>query len=861
MRCFVAGALVAPLLAWTDKVTSTPSLVQIDFGPYGSYLPGNGEDYCGPTASSMSLLWLGKNGFTQLAPAAATEVEMQNLVEVMGGLMNTTPSGGNAGTGYDEYLEGWETYFRARGVGNRFTRAANPNTPDLNWLANHNGNQTVVNFTVAWFSETSTPGTYAQAGGHFLTLLATDVPAGTATINNPYPSALFNVANLPSSNPQTPSVAALDPSYTLVWEGNDTVSGAGYSQLITPIYPGSGNLAVLDGAIAWTVSESALTSAPGYAPETWTLNATKSISAGNGVLEVLAPVAGAFGFSKSGEGSIVFTNTVQTTGTTTVLDGALASTTTTGSPFGTGSLVLEGDGRLELRPDGSTPSAITLSLASGSTAKVSFAGGNTLRLERGTNLSLAVDIGGSTDGTTSNLERTGRGSLVFSLSNGLAGLGSLEKIRVTGSGANLPQVTNGMVLPYLIGQDSDSGRSGAFLNYSATDGFVAATLSTGDINASTATTILRATMPQTVNAASTASVYALEVANTTIGSGGSGSVIQVGGQGAGDLGGIILNGGAISAETLSFGSGEGLIYTSNAGGGATISSTMVAENLTTFGPGNLTVSGNNSITGSVVVQSGTLVLANTEGSATGMAGITVQSDATLRTSGLSSRAAGSVTAKTGATIAMNGGTLGGALTLDNAATLQGSGTIGGNADLSGILQASPSGGGNLLFNGTSRFSTNAEFYWSLGALTSEGSQAGTAWNILTFAGDATVGSTTGINAGPVSIFLDFASGMDPDSGNAFWTSTHEWMIWNFQSSWSVYYEEENFQFSSGNFSTHLHADKVNLRFTPVPEPSTWLLVSLACLAFLLINRRGKQTQESSSQIGLRWTKIRRRRIS
>jgi hypothetical protein len=87
------------------------------------------------------------------------------------------------------------------------------------------------------------------------------------------------------------------------------------------------------------------------------------------------------------------------------------------------------------------------------------------------------------------------------------------------------------------------------------------------------------------------------------------------------------------------------------------------------------------------------------------------------------------------------------------------------------------------------------------------------------------------------------------------------MIWDFESSWSVYYEEENFQFNSGTFSTHLHADKVNLRFTPVPEPSTWLLVVCACLAFLLVERRGTQAQESSSASGLRWTKIRHRKIS
>ena len=51
-----------------DTPLKTPSMIQVDFGPWGHYLPGDGFMYCGPTSVVMALYWLALNGFTQLAP-------------------------------------------------------------------------------------------------------------------------------------------------------------------------------------------------------------------------------------------------------------------------------------------------------------------------------------------------------------------------------------------------------------------------------------------------------------------------------------------------------------------------------------------------------------------------------------------------------------------------------------------------------------------------------------------------------------------------------------------------------------------------------------------------------------------------
>jgi hypothetical protein len=80
-RSFLVAALVsglalpalgpAPLAAgpitYTDKVTTTPSLIQTGFGTGSGGLPDDGLNYCGPDSISMSLLWLGINGWASTA--------------------------------------------------------------------------------------------------------------------------------------------------------------------------------------------------------------------------------------------------------------------------------------------------------------------------------------------------------------------------------------------------------------------------------------------------------------------------------------------------------------------------------------------------------------------------------------------------------------------------------------------------------------------------------------------------------------------------------------------------------------------------------------------------------------------------
>jgi len=82
---------------WTDPNGTTPSIVQIDFGPWGQDLPGDGYAYCGPTSMVMGLYYLYANGFTQLAPGPfvnQNDSATISLERIIAGVCRTSLSGG-----------------------------------------------------------------------------------------------------------------------------------------------------------------------------------------------------------------------------------------------------------------------------------------------------------------------------------------------------------------------------------------------------------------------------------------------------------------------------------------------------------------------------------------------------------------------------------------------------------------------------------------------------------------------------------------------------------------------------------------------------------------------------------------------
>ena len=828
MLFFGLGALQAQV--WPDKNSATPDLVQTDFGPNGAALPFDGSSYCGPTSAAMAIGYLNAAGFTQLLEPTP---DYLNLVKVLSGLAGTSDSGGSYSSGV---LDGVSTYLLAKGIGmadRTITSSNDGNHRTVSEIAAENVDQNILIGLIGWYYESG--GVFTRDGGHFVVITGQSEGAtDTLTVHNPFPNALLDVPNLPANVEQTLAMAdfVATPANT-----NPSLGNATYLQFDTPVVgPTIGSYGILEQVFKIRLDASQLPT-NGFTPADWVISSATALNTGGGDLTVDARVTGAGGITKTGEGRLIFRNEVTLTGDHEIKAGAVVARAGSGDAFGTGSIALSGTGQIHLHPEDSTPAAVALALASRADdgpnpgAVVSFSGSNVISLRRGANPTLTVTIGGNSGNGLANLVQLGNApTLIIEADD----LGGTEKLLVSGSGSNLPTVTNGTVGGNIVGM---SGGSGHFLTYDVAEGFRAATTVGGDINAASSTDLYRATSNQTMTGA--VSVTGLAIENVTIAGNGTLSV------GAGSApAGVIFNGGTISAPALTFGSSQAAIFTGAAGG--TIDSAITGTGgLVKFGPGDLTLgAASPGLSGTTYVNAGSLVL--DAAGAVGTSDISVRTGANLhvRSSGSVS---GNVTASASSTIHLDGGTLAAVGIQSNSgpsgpvqgATLRGHGTVTGNVTLNGYIASDPNfGAGTLTFDGLITAEAGAAFIWSLGSLVdnSNGS-AGTSWNSLVFSNpEATFGSSIDT----VSLFFDFQSGLDPNSGNAFWDSNHQWTLFTYSGRASAanrtFMGFPSQSFPAGSFWYEHAANTTVLNYSAVPEPATALLL-LASAAGIALRRR------------------------
>ncbi len=812
MSVLVAGKSLAQ--SFTNPLTTAPAFLQDGFGPAGDLLPYGGQEYCYPTTAAMTLSYLGLNGFNQIAPATPTAASELNLVRVLSGLMATDALGGTLNTDLES---GVRLYLAAEGIGTANYTLTLTGSPTLSTLASLDQPGTVVDLLGGYYNSSG-----SRTGGHGVMLLAQGTNAfgqsstNTIAINNPLPGAWTPNADL----------ATHDPQYlnTVATTGN--LTGDGALELDKSQYPGfwSNSTLVIENALSLKVNTSQQ-SVNNPTLATWTLSGTQTINLNSGTLPVLAPIAGSGGISAGAFGFLQLQATDTSTGTNSIYSGTVESTITTGQPFGSGSLSFQ-QGALEMSPKAGT-SGVSLAVASASGKTVTFVNGTQITLSPNGHSSLDLTLGGNTDGSTANLIRQGTGTMVIAPAGGNSGLGQGERLIVSGSGGNLPGLTNGIASPAVVAQDSDPWSSGDFVTYGG-NGFAKASYtaaSSTPIGSVASNAVYFADVSQMLAAGKTAQVYALKVGAVTVG-GGSGSVLQVGTQ-AGGQAGIILDGGTISAPSLAFGTGEGVVYASVAGG--TISSVIQgsgSNGLTTFGPGTLALKGASTYTGATNVNSGVLQVENTAGSATGTGSIMVHPGGALEISGAAALAGGTgtTTMDGGSALLLNGGTLAGTLVMNKNSYLFGSGKIMGTATVSGVIGISGtpsqlpaySGVEDVTFTGPATFNGTTIYSWKLNALSSATNEAGIDWSLLNFTNGATNMGTSG-NSFHLTLDLG-ASVPSPNSGNAFWNTSHQWLVADDPKGFhNIWWNDDFGTYLQGSFSVTADAgfDNLYVDYTPL----------------------------------------------
>lgn len=354
-----------------------------------------------------------------------------------------------------------------------------------------------------------------------------------------------------------------------------------------------------------------------------------------------------------------------------------------------------------------------------STTTFNYGGGLHLRMESGAGLSVQI--------ATDSLLRQNQGTLVIETANGTslggaaaANSGQLSPVSAINLGvARAAALTNGIFAPHIVTADATGVAS--FTTDDAANGIKPYTGTTlGTLAGANPTSIGDLSVPQMLTGAN--SIYAFRT-NVDI-SGGTLSIRAIDNL---NTGGVLINGSNTISSNLVFDPtsatapgigtpGEGLVYTKT-GENATLSGTVMANALTTFGRGTLTLAGNATVLGDVSVQDGTLRLSgavfdrmNSElninsGATLDLNGTTIA----VETIGSNNRQVtgtgggvnfgGSITSASAATLSMAGpqsstftGTLNGSLKLMKA----GSGVL----TIDGYRASTPDSGSNTFSGGT-----------------------------------------------------------------------------------------------------------------------------------------------------------------
>ncbi len=473
--------------------------------------------------------------------------------------------------------------------------------------------------------------------------------------------------------------------------------------------------------------------------------------------------------NKTGSGTWQLNATNTYTGPTNITGGTLvgygALTTATGSSFGLNSAITLNGGTLYFTGSASAPtsyatySALTVGPA-GATVVVDSTSGNQL-----------------TTVSAGSVARSGAGTLVITPQQGSLTVNEIFQLTLTP-----PTVTNGIVPPWVVVQNSGTDSTGNFATVSAGFPYTISDFTayiSGNINGQSNAVVFEAASGGANTLTGAAAVFALKVDN---GINVSGNATLTVGNGAGQAG-VILNGGTISATTLAFGAAEGVVYTSSAGG--QISSQITgtsAQGLTVFGPGTLVLStsAGNTYTGTTTINGGILAVNNTSGSGTGSGNVVVNSTGTLAGNGTLTLTSGNtVTVNAGGAIrgGLNDGTnnlkaltIGNSVILNSTATLltevSGNGTSTPNSSLinltgSTTFNLSPGSGTfniSLLNNGTGDvgLSTNQMYTITLATVANAGNiqlnAVSQAANAVIPTSDYTL-STTGLPATILSYTL------------------------------------------------------------------------------------------------------------
>jgi len=248
--------------ATSEKAKTTSSVFQVrrmpDYCQLDRRLPDEGLQYCGPTAISNALVWLGKNGYPALLPDEDDLYQAQFKVIKTLGSETYMKTAINAGTdpldvmsGLDKYIRdcGYEPIIEWKGYREGGKYAAGQ-IPYPEWLEKGMAGDSNIVLEIGWYNYCARCDSFDRTGGHYVTLVG-------ISMKNKFPRIIIHNPSLGGGQTPKPQICRLVPikhGTLSAWGNYPDRSAKGFCKLEGITLPDDSRYAIVEGAIKFTAA-------------------------------------------------------------------------------------------------------------------------------------------------------------------------------------------------------------------------------------------------------------------------------------------------------------------------------------------------------------------------------------------------------------------------------------------------------------------------------------------------------------------------------------------------------------------------------------------------------------------------------
>ena len=233
-----------------DKIKETPDFCQADT-KYGT-LPKSGASHCAPVAVSNLLIYLNKNGFYKFTNSKnPTEENQFKLIKELGNYMKTDVI---SGTKPKNVVIGLEHFVRDKGyniqvetMGWRSKKNRIGKIPNLKWIKKSSIDNSNVILNIGWYKYNKSSNTYFRTNGHYISVVGFD--NNFLLVHDPAKRDGLSKKTLKCS------LSGLKQNSVLELKSGKKTSSKGYYKLNCLQIKKGNDLAIIDGAIAFSVQK------------------------------------------------------------------------------------------------------------------------------------------------------------------------------------------------------------------------------------------------------------------------------------------------------------------------------------------------------------------------------------------------------------------------------------------------------------------------------------------------------------------------------------------------------------------------------------------------------------------------------